>query len=294
MDTMLMTRSGIPTNASLAAWPAVQCYRVYVTPAMAREWLDAGNIDNRYVRRTVVRRYVEMMKSGEWRTTHQGIAFSNRRLIDGQHRLLAIEEAGVAQWMFVFVEQADDVFGVIDRGSQRTIRDDMQDHSRVVDAVSWLARVETNESRMPPMARVREIAEMFGPTLHSMVEATGAKGRARTSAPARAAASIRIALAKDEAERQFLIDQWVAWSTLNFEAMTPWVQAGVRRMENTGFAGSVVSKERAAIAWQAFNPHPPQRTRSEKREQPRIIIRNLDTEIAEIREGIAAVMEKAA
>lgn len=67
-----------------------------VTPGMAREWL-AANSGNRTVRANAVSRLASVIRGGGWQVTHQGIAFlDDGTLADGQHRLLAIVQAGVA------------------------------------------------------------------------------------------------------------------------------------------------------------------------------------------------------
>lgn len=72
-----------------------------VTPAMAEEWL-AHNTTNRIVREVRVASYAATMKRGQWRLTHQGVAFgADGLLYDGQHRLLAVKTAGVPVTMLV-------------------------------------------------------------------------------------------------------------------------------------------------------------------------------------------------
>lgn len=62
-----------------------------VTPQWAAWVLKELNTHNRPVRPTVVSRYARDMAEGNWRLTHQGIAFSPAPvLLDGQHRLMAV------------------------------------------------------------------------------------------------------------------------------------------------------------------------------------------------------------
>ena len=66
---------------------------VLVTPLLAKKWLER-NTDNRDIRPSVVTGLAESITRGEWVLSHQGIAFAKSgRLLDGQHRLLAIVEA---------------------------------------------------------------------------------------------------------------------------------------------------------------------------------------------------------
>lgn len=94
-----------------------------VTPGKAAEWLDA-NTTNRPLSKPVVRGFAEAMKRGEWVVTHQGIAFdTGGALIDGQHRLAAIVEAGLPVELTVFTDVADGSFDVLDTGKRRNAAD---------------------------------------------------------------------------------------------------------------------------------------------------------------------------
>lgn len=70
--------------------------RVLVTPEMAAEWLRA-NRGNRRPRSRAVDRITQDIKRGRWIYNGQSIVFSKTwRLLDGQHRLMAIAAAGIA------------------------------------------------------------------------------------------------------------------------------------------------------------------------------------------------------
>lgn len=72
-----------------------------ITPQLAERYLTA-NVGNRPILRAVVARYAREMAAGNWLLTHQGIAFDSLGiLVDGQHRLLAIVEAGRSVQMVV-------------------------------------------------------------------------------------------------------------------------------------------------------------------------------------------------
>lgn len=77
-------------------WKAFGFVRMLVTPEMARLFLDR-NINNRDIKPSVVDKYARDMRSGNWQFNGVPIQFDwNGVLIDGQHRLLALVEAGVA------------------------------------------------------------------------------------------------------------------------------------------------------------------------------------------------------
>lgn len=69
---------------------------ILVTPDMAAEYLT-HNTANRPFRASRVQQFVTKLKAGKWRVTHHGIGFDvNGVLLDGQHRLLAIQQSGIA------------------------------------------------------------------------------------------------------------------------------------------------------------------------------------------------------
>jgi len=85
-----------------------------VTPALAAEWLKS-NTRNRSIDLNAVNRLVEVIESGGWRTTHQGIAIgSDGTLYDGQHRLRAIVRANVPVMVVVTTGLVSDDLPAID------------------------------------------------------------------------------------------------------------------------------------------------------------------------------------
>jgi len=96
---------------------------VVVTPAEAESIL-AGNNGNRKVRTRYVTSLANAMRRGEWKLTHQGIAISRSgRLLDGQHRLMAIAQSGIPCKMLVVTDAPDDSFPVLDLGAKRSLAD---------------------------------------------------------------------------------------------------------------------------------------------------------------------------
>ncbi len=94
-----------------------------ITPARAAEYL-ARNTANRPLARRTVREFAEAMRRGEWRVTHQGIAFDTEgALVDGQHRLAAVVEADLPVEMTVFTEVPVGAFDVLDTGRRRNAAD---------------------------------------------------------------------------------------------------------------------------------------------------------------------------
>ena len=94
-----------------------------VTPVMAATWLGF-NRNNRNIHKATVKKYERIIREGQWRTTHQGIAFyTTGDIADGQHRLQAIVNTGITIKMMVVVGiNIEDAFA-IDNGKLRCAHD---------------------------------------------------------------------------------------------------------------------------------------------------------------------------
>lgn len=90
-----------------------------ITPEMAQEFL-ACNSNNRAVSQVKLKQYTTAMTSGRWRQNGDTIKIAkNNRLLDGQHRLMAIEKTNLAQVMNVVYGLDEEVIQTIDCGANR-------------------------------------------------------------------------------------------------------------------------------------------------------------------------------
>lgn len=96
-----------------------------VDAALAMTYLNFNVENNRRASRQLVQRYAGDMLSGRWRPeVMDPIRFdSNGRLIDGQHRLMAIVDSGVAQNMLVIRGIDPSTIHMIDTGRARSPAD---------------------------------------------------------------------------------------------------------------------------------------------------------------------------
>lgn len=95
----------------------------FIAPEMAREWLK-NNHGNRKLARRAVTAYADAIRRGEWQCNGESIKFaSDGSLMDGQHRLHAIIEAGRGITSIVVrgLNRAD--FDTIDIGRSRRLND---------------------------------------------------------------------------------------------------------------------------------------------------------------------------
>lgn len=115
-----------------------------VTPTMAEDMLK-DNTENRTLRPKHVDRLVKDMREDRFLTTHQGIAFDERgKLIDGQHRLHAIRNSRIAQWVLVTIGLPDLSRRVVDGGAKRRAHDFMPGKFKQVrsSAIRYMLAIE--------------------------------------------------------------------------------------------------------------------------------------------------------
>lgn len=96
-----------------------------VTPAVAEKYL-AGKAPNRKSSKGRVALYAREMAAGQWMPASQGIAFdADGRLIDGEHRLRAVIEAGAEVILFVMRGLPPAAQMVVDVGRTRNAGDQL-------------------------------------------------------------------------------------------------------------------------------------------------------------------------
>jgi hypothetical protein len=91
-----------------------------MTPKLASQILER-NINNRSVRPNMVRQIVNDIKCGRWMLNPQPVSIaSDGTLLDGQHRLMAVVQAGQAVQMMLASNCQAECFATIDTGNPRT------------------------------------------------------------------------------------------------------------------------------------------------------------------------------
>jgi hypothetical protein len=103
---------------------------VKITPGRAAEILnrhekkiEAGEFRQRPIRDRLVNRFAQDMLHGDWKLSHQGIAFDvDDNLLDGQHRLRAVCKANLPVEMMVTTElPKNGLLDVLDSGASRSV-----------------------------------------------------------------------------------------------------------------------------------------------------------------------------
>lgn len=124
-----------------------------VTPSQAKSWLKMNTL-NRPVRKFYVNALAEAMKRGEFVPNHQAIALNGAKLIDGQHRLMAVIASGLPSVKMSVITDADSsTFETIDIGAKRTHADIFREDRHVMNPISYVARLVYMGHVTPAMTR---------------------------------------------------------------------------------------------------------------------------------------------
>lgn len=102
----------------------IEFKKLLVTPSIAKEYLEA-NKSNRRVKTPLIAQYSNDMANGRWKEdTGELIKIAKSgRILDGQHRLLAVIKSNKSIYFHFAINVPDDVFDVIDTGSSRNATD---------------------------------------------------------------------------------------------------------------------------------------------------------------------------
>jgi hypothetical protein len=103
--------------------------KVDIDPEIASELLEMNTYRNRNLSDPVVKRYAQLMVSGEWQYNGDVIRIAQTGvLIDGQHRLAAVIKSGTSQQFNIQTGLPESVFDLIDLGKNRTAGDILTIH----------------------------------------------------------------------------------------------------------------------------------------------------------------------
>lgn len=169
-----------------------------ITAKQAEMYLQL-NTSNRPLRKTLVGQYARDMADGRWKLTHQGVAFNcDGTLLDGQHRLAAIVQSGVAVQMLVArgVDSRSQL--VMDDHAKRSAGDALslarkekitQQHVAVIRACVELTNAGGRVNRFTKQ-QLDEVIDKFRPAIDFVEARMPNSERGVTSAPVKAAIAL--------------------------------------------------------------------------------------------------------
>lgn len=208
----------------------VRTFDLQVTPEMAEQMLMTSP-GNRRIRKWHVDVLAGAMQRGQWKITHQGLAFdSTGALRDGHHRLNACKQSGVTVTFRVTVGIDPDSALAMDVGIVRSVSDSTGWDRRIAEPLR-LATVIARSTHQPTTEQVYEIANGgLLVALQDLLDHCGSVRRYFTSAPMKLAAAATL-MSRPNA-RTFVFHQYRALCLFDFDQMTPSAKALIRQVEN--------------------------------------------------------------
>ena len=204
-----------------------------INPQVAQAHLGK-NIGNRKLRVAHVRNLAGAMSRGEWRLTHQGIAFSETgRLIDGQHRLNAVIESGKSVAMVVIRGLPDDSFKAVDLGNRRTTADVLAEDQKLVEVANLICFLMTGTSRPTPDEVIAWLPK-FTETHQFIVEGKRGTARGVSSAGMRLAAVLSV---HDGQDPNYVRSIYAALIGMDMESLPPIGRSLVAQIASSTFGG---------------------------------------------------------
>jgi hypothetical protein len=145
-----------------------------VTPKMAEKFLSVNHV-NRQVRPRNVLYWVSAIMGDAVPLTHQGIAITGtidnpKRLIDGQHRCLAIIETGRSVNFVVSENTPEEAYACVDNGMPRSMADRAgisPDEAQMCNSLFYMSI--SGFRAKPPVKLIQELHQLIHPWLKYVV-----------------------------------------------------------------------------------------------------------------------------
>ena len=224
---------------------------IAVTPDIAKDWLKK-NPSNRAVRPTYVKQLAASMKRGEWATNHQAIAINGSRLIDGQHRLMAVIQSGLPSVKMSVVTDADvSTFDTIDIGAKRSNADIYREKNDVMTPINFVGRLIYGQRLTP-----RTIGPVYMKFRRPVTDIAGQLGKVKnklTSTPVKVAALAAILEGEDKDYIYGLLKNMAEFKTAK---LPPVCQSFVQQItlgQKGPGSGSGKQHDVLVRAWTAFH-----------------------------------------
>ena len=202
-----------------------------VTPEIAAHFLQK-NTGNRDYRKSWVAHLSNIIKNGEWMTTHQGIALDKAgNLIDGQHRLLAIIDSGLPVQINVSYDVDPKTFGCIDIGVKRNLADITKYSKKTAEVCAFMARfLNPRFSRVTTAAEAKEIYENgIGKVSDDLNDFCNKNIKFYSSVPFRLSAVILI---MDGHDKEYVFNTYYNLVNLNMAKLPPIAHSLIKQVHD--------------------------------------------------------------
>lgn len=245
-----------------------------VTPTLAKNWLKTNTL-NRPVRQSYVSYLAECMKRGEWGINHQAVALNGNKLIDGQHRLLAVVESGLPAVKMSVINDADTAsFDTIDIGVKRSHADIFREDVAVMAPITFIAKLIYGQRVTPRM--VKPLYEKLHKNMREVVDSFPRSTRKWGAAPIRVAA---LAAILNGESKKYVLGLYKAMVEFDTKNLPPVGASFVKQLMvgiNVPNTGGSKSYDLLARAFTVFH--------HENAELSRLVVHRSNDRVAKVRE----------
>ena len=144
-----------------------------ITPDKAKVYLSLsdGNKARKYgTNKADVNRIIDIINSGGWRVTPDGVAFHwDGSLVNGHHRLSAILKSGKTVKMWVHRGLDDEDVKALDQGRKRSVSDITGLNKEIAAALNYAARRAITDHRIPLISEIEALhGSAFGKNIEQL------------------------------------------------------------------------------------------------------------------------------
>jgi len=230
-----------------------------VTPELAKFWLTY-NDTNRKVRNNNTDAFVHLIEQGEFRLTHQGMAFEGdkrnpKRLQDGQHRCLAIIKTGQPQQMMVSWNCPPEMFACVDSGAMRNFKDLHGWDTPTITLVKAIREIASPSSRRVRMTitDAEVVTAAFGDQMDDLIDKANTTRKGISTASTKAVVCILMKQHPDRADE--ILNVYKALTNIHFNEMPQIVQRLYTRLIAIDGGCDKVRTERILLSYAALDPN---------------------------------------
>jgi hypothetical protein len=220
-----------------------------ITPERAEQFLQTFG-GNRKRRQSWVKDLAQMMRSGNFKLTHQGLAFNTAgELFDGQHRCLAIIEYGHPVKMMITRGVDEDAWKAIDIGVKRSISDVTGIDKRFSEPMRLAARIIGATSTPSADDVIALYESRLGESLRQILTNCPTTLRYYSSAPMKLAAALwAVKSQSDYPEKQYAAMVYQKYDEMSTCSKSLCRQVAMQNV-NSGNVGDSLAR-----AYKVFDP----------------------------------------
>lgn len=256
----------VPIETKLEKLPylsyVIETMPINISPKLAEQMLARANPENRNNPDWRIAEVAAAMKRGEWKITHQGIAFSNDGvLLDGHTRLRAIVKAQHPVIMLVTFGLPRSATIAMDSGKARSVSDVFHVKTHLGQTLRLAAAVACGFGRVTNTQVELLVDTDFRAAVELFVESPNSKAKYIGASTSILSLSILYCLNEGFLDRQeYILDQFRIACRADFANSTPRVNALMKQIMSGTISAVGAANDVSARVWKAFDPDAREKT----------------------------------